>query len=129
MKVTNKELTIIKDTLKKSGIEDAEVKTNKEGYEIFIKTQKKNSLVVFTIANVFKSMTNINVNVNFVEILDEKRMTIEQVQERWKQFASVNYQEVDAKILYQEYNEKFECAQSFEIPAYQSFDRRPHIIG
>jgi len=63
MKVTSKELTTIREILKKSGADNVEVKTNKEGSEIFIKVDEKYSLIVFTAANIFESIAGIKVNV------------------------------------------------------------------
>ena len=67
MTVTHKEIKLIRELLKKSNVDNAEVKTNNEGNEIFIKTDKKNSLVVLTIANTFTSITKIKVNVEFTD--------------------------------------------------------------
>jgi len=59
----------------------------------------------------------------------EKKMTIEQVFERWNQFAAPKYQNPDILALYAEYNEKREWGQSLEMPAQMAADKRPHLIG
>ena len=61
--------------------------------------------------------------------LEESKLTMEQLLERWKQFADVDFQKIDELWLFQEYLEKFECGQSFEMPAEMAFDHNPHIIG
>jgi len=61
--------------------------------------------------------------------MKEKRLSPEELLERWNRFAAPKYQNPDVLKLLAEYNERLEWNQSLEMPAEMACDHRPHLIG
>jgi len=62
----------------------------------------------------------------------EKRLTMEELVERWNQFAQDKYKVCSDRgkmELFNEYNEKCENGLSLEMPSYMAINGRPHTIG
>jgi hypothetical protein len=58
-----------------------------------------------------------------------EKLTVDQLLERWNQFAAPKYQNPDVLALSAEYHEKRQWNQSLEMPAEMAIDHTPHIIG
>jgi hypothetical protein len=59
----------------------------------------------------------------------KNRMTVEQLLDKWNQFAAPKYRNPNVLALSAEYHEKLQWNQSLEMPAEMAVDHRPHIIG
>jgi len=61
--------------------------------------------------------------------MKDKKLSPEQLLEKWNHYAVPKYQNPNVLALSAEYQEKRQWGHSLEMPSMMARDHRPHLIG